>query len=119
VNARLTSAIFVSSVVRRVNLSGNFATVVRHGSDDAGAVFICVTGRGAGAALYGPVPQIAFAEREEPPAGGRLFELLAEDLTEEDLSARFEKEARFDPDFWVVEVELFDRPVSEFIDIGD
>lgn len=117
--SRLTSSIFVSATIRRVNGAGGFATVLRRGSDEAGAIFICVPGeRGEGSALYGQAPQSVFADHEALTIGGRLFELLGEGLAPEELDARFQREARLDPDFWVVELELFGRPVTEFIDIA-
>lgn len=114
---RLTSSIFVSAVIRRVNGAGGFATVLRRGSDEAGAIFVCVPGeRGQGTALYGQVPQSVFAEKEDTAAGGRLFEQLAEGLSQDELDSRFEREARLDPDFWVIELELFGRPLTDFIE---
>ena len=118
-SGRLTSAIFVSAIIRRVNGDGGFAAVLRRGSDEAGAIFFCVPGRGGeGAALYGQAPQSVFAEHDEPAAGGRLFELLGEGLSQQDLDARFEKEARLDPDFWIVELELSGQKIGDIIDIA-
>jgi hypothetical protein len=119
VSGRLTSAIFVSAIIRRVNGAGGFATLLRHGSDEAGAIFLCVPDRGGtGTSLYGQAPQSVFAEHDKPAAGGRLFELLGEGLSPMDLDARFEKEARLDPDFWVVELELSGQAIGEIVDIA-
>ena len=115
---RLTSSIYVSSIIRRVNVSGGFAAVIRRGADDAGAIFICVPDAGGGTALYAQVPQSVMADREDAPSGGRLFERIGETLSEEDLSTRFDKEARLDPDFWVLEIELFGRKPEDFFDIA-
>ena len=119
--SRLTSAIFVSALIRRVNGSGGFAAVLRHGSDEAGAIFICVpsgTGMGGTTTLYGQAPQSLVAERETPPSGGRLFECIGEGLAPEQVTEKFEREARLDPDFWVVELELFGKTAGEFLDIA-
>jgi hypothetical protein len=118
-SSRLTSSLHVASIIRRVNGVGGFAAVLRHGSDEAGAIFICVPGeRGEGTALYGQAPQSVIADREIPASGGRLFELLASGLTSEEISTRFDREARMDPDFWAIELELFGRRLEEFVDIA-
>lgn len=114
---RLTSEVFVSAIIRRVNGAGGFAAVVRRGSSEAGAIFICVPGaRGEGVTLYGPAPQSAFGDDDRPTIGGRLFELLGEGLSQEEIDGRLEREARIDPDFWVVELELFGRTADQFFD---
>ncbi|TCD14103.1 DUF1491 family protein [Oricola cellulosilytica] len=118
-NGRVTSAIFVSSIMRRVNAEGGFAAVLKRGSDDAGAIFLCMPGpRGNGTSLYGQAPQSVIAERQKTPFGGRLFELLGEALTDEDLAARFERETRMDPDFWAIEIDASGRSPEEFFDIA-
>lgn len=117
-SGRLTSAIFVSAIIRRVNGSGGFAAVLRRGSDEAGAIFICVPERGGGVSLFGQAPQSVFAEQDKPSAGGRLFECLGNGLSQEDVDARFEREARMDPDFWVVELELSGQEIGDIVDIA-
>lgn len=117
-SSRLTSAIFVSAIIRRVNGAGGFAAVLRRGSDEAGAIFVCVPERGGGVTLYGQAPQSVFAEQDKPSAGGRLFECLGNSLLQEDLDARFEREARMDPDFWIVELELSGLEIGDILDIA-
>lgn len=116
---RLTSAIFVSALIRRVSGEGGFAAVLRHGSDDAGAIFIVVPGGfSEGASLYAQVPQSMMADLETPPSGGRLFEKLGSDMSPDEMDEKFRREARLDPDFWVVELELFGRKPSDYFDIA-
>lgn len=117
--SRVTSALFVSALIRRINGEGGFAAVLRRGSDEAGAIFICIpSGPVGGTALYAQAPQSMTADHDRPSFGGRLFECVGEALSEEELSERFEREARFDPDFWVVELELFSRPATDYFDIA-
>lgn len=116
--SRLTSAIFVSAIIRRVNGTGGFAAVLRRGSDEAGAIFICVPGSAGRTALYGQAPQAVFAEHDNPSAGGRLFECLGEALSQDEIDARFEKEARMDPDFWVVELEPSGLEIADIVDLA-
>lgn len=116
--SRLTSTIFVSALMRRVNSSGGFAAVLRHGSDEAGAIFVCVpTDRDGTTNLYAQAPQSLFADRDPPPSGGRLFECVGEGLSPEQVNAKFEREARLDPDFWAVELELFGQTIGDYLDI--
>ncbi|MCI5073531.1 DUF1491 family protein [Oricola sp.] len=117
--SRLTSAVFVSALIRRVNGEGGFSAILRRGAEAAGAIFICVpAGAAGGTTLYAQAPQSIAAERDHPAIGGRLFERIGEALTEEQLSERFAREARFDPDFWVVELELFGRQPTEYFDVA-
>ncbi len=100
---RLTSEIFAAALVRRVFGDGGFAAIERRGAEAAGAVFVVARGRGGELALFGPAPQSLADD-----GGERLF-LREAAADEEALRRRFEREARFDPDFWVVEIET-DRP---------
>lgn len=96
---RLTSEIFAAAMTRRVFADGGFAAVARRGAEAAGAVFIAVRGRDGALRFYAPAPQ-TLAE----PDGERRFTLEPEG-DEAALNARLEREARFDPDFWVIEIE--------------
>lgn len=96
---RVTSDLFVSQLLRRVFADGGFAAVERKGAEAAGAVYIITRARDGTIRLYGPAVQTMSAGD-----GGRRF--MAETVTDDmALTARFEREARFDPDFWVVEIE--------------
>ncbi len=102
---RITSELYVAQLLRRVFADGGFAAVARKGASEAGAIFVVTRGRSGALALYGPAPQ---SLRED--AGGREFiEEPASDEAAMDL--RFTREARFDPDFWVIEIEI-DAPDS-------
>ncbi|MCB8838861.1 DUF1491 family protein [Aurantimonas sp. VKM B-3413] len=106
---RITSDLFVAQLVRRLFAAGDFAAVVRRGAEAAGAIFVVARGRSGEITLFGPAVQSLSAE-----TGGRQFmRERAED--EAALEKRFESEARFDPDFWVVEIET-ERP-ADFLDI--
>lgn len=96
---RITSELFVAQLVRRLFADGTFASVLRKGADAAGAVFVVVRRRDGGIGLYGQAVQSLADE-----GGERRFmlETAGDDAA---LSTRFEREARFDPDFWVVEIE--------------
>lgn len=108
---RLTSEIFVSYLLRRVFADGGFAAVERKGAEAAGAVFIVVRRRDGTLKLFGPAPQM-FSDT----ASERRF--MADAATnDEALTKRFEREARFDPDFWVVELET--DAIEKYLTIVD
>lgn len=102
---RVTSDFWVSALLRRVNASGGFGAVIRRGAAEAGAIFVLVRGRGGQAHLYGPAPQSVYdgARPDE-----RFFSAVEDAGDTESLERRLERETRFDPDLWVVEIELAD-----------
>lgn len=100
---RVTSDLFVSHLVRRVFSDGGFAAVARKGAEAAGAIFVVQRGRDGAIRLYGPASQTHSSDE-----GDRRF-MAEEDLDEAALTMRFDREGRFDPDFWVVEIET-DEP---------
>jgi hypothetical protein len=99
---RLKSEIFVSALVRRVFGLGSYAAVLRKGAGEAGAIFIRQRSRLGTETLYGPAPQSFF----DDPAPGRLFEIRLENAEAEAVDAALAREIRFDPDCWVVEIEV-------------
>ena len=100
---RLTSALFVSAKIRRCFIEGASAAVVRHGADEAGAIFFLVDWLDDTIDLYGPAPQTAFAEDDRPQ--DRLFQIIADRLPPAEVDSRLEREAKFDPDIWIVAIE--------------
>ncbi|MBP2150624.1 DUF1491 family protein [Xanthobacter flavus] len=112
---RLKSAIFVSALIRRCQVEGAFAALVRKGAEEAGAVFVKVARLDGTAALYGPAPQTAFDESF--PADRKFSTLVAPGSPEADADARIAREAKFDPDIFVLEIE--DRQGRHFLDIAE
>lgn len=100
---RLTSDFFVSAYIRRCGVEGAFAALRRRGGAEAGAIFILVDRLDGTGTLYGPASQSAYEDRPSDRAFTRLHK--AEVLPREDIEVRIEKEIRFDPDCWIVEVE--------------
>ena len=78
------------------------AAVERHGSDEAGAIFVRIRHRDGSESLAAPAPQTAFDE-EHPES--RLFELRKSRVAETEVNEMLAREARLDPDIWVVEIE--------------
>jgi hypothetical protein len=101
--ARLTSTFFAAQLVRRVNGSGGFAAIVKKGADEAGAIHISLRSRSGALRFYRPAMQLSY---DAQATGDRLFQLDPAIIDDQALSAFIEKERRFDPDFWVLELEI-------------
>lgn len=106
---RLKASIWVKAYVRAVQVNGAQAFVVRHGDDDAGAVFIRINKLDGTSLLYGPA-FAGFAGAEEE----RAFSLVAGPKPDGEIEQRLAREHEFDSDLWVVEVE--DRDGRHFLD---
>lgn len=108
---RLKSVIWAKAYIRRCSVAGASAFVVRHGDDDAGAIYIKVTQAIGQAALYGPAPGGLDSDQ-----GDRHWSLhLAPDENAEQvIDAYLARQYAFDRDIWVIEVE--DREGRHFLD---
>lgn len=108
---RIKSAIWVKGYVRRCAVAGVAAVVVRHGDDDAGAVFIRINRLDGTSLLFGPAPaglDDASAGRQwvaVTPTGGN---------SDAAIDAYLAREAEFDSDLWIVESE--DRAGRHFLE---
>ena len=93
----LSTDIWASALIRRAELAGAFATVARKGDARAGAVLVKVVNRRLGEAwLY------ASAVRGD---GEQVWMQPVPSREEPDVDAYIERQIRFDPDIWVVEIE--------------
>ncbi|MCY6381517.1 DUF1491 family protein [Hoeflea prorocentri] len=99
---RLTSDLWVKALVRQVFSKGEFAVVERHGSPEAGAIFVRILGRDGQQALLAPAPQAIF-DTAKPV--DRTFETRLENCPGSEIDTILARERDFDPDFWVVEIE--------------
>lgn len=103
---RLKSGFFVRALIRRVEVAGAQAYVVKKGSEEAGAVFIKI------ARLDGTCFVLSQAVAGD---GERVWARpLGESCDEPKASAYFEKQQKYDPDLWIVEIE--DRQGRAFVD---
>ncbi len=104
--ARLKAGIFVRALIRRAEVAGAQAYVARHGAEEAGAIIIKI------ARLDGTCLVLDQARRGE----GELVWVkpLGDSADEARANAFFEKQIRFDPDLWIVEIE--DREGRTFVD---
>jgi hypothetical protein len=103
---RLKAGIFVRALVRRVEVAGASAYVARKGNEEAGAVIIQVS-RLDGSCLV--------LNQARDGSGELVWARPLGDWTDEAKArAWFEKQVKFDPDLWIVEIE--DRQGRAFVD---
>ncbi|MBV9332226.1 MAG: DUF1491 family protein [Alphaproteobacteria bacterium] len=103
---RLKAGIFVRAIIRRAEVAGAQAYVLRKGSEEAGAVFLKVSRLDGTCTVLDQVRQ----------GEGQLawIKPLGENVDEARAGTYFEKQMRLDPDLWIVEIE--DREGRAFID---
>ena len=103
---RLKAGIFVRALIRRAQTQGASAFVVRKGAEEAGAVILTVSRLDGTCLLL----------NQARDGKGEL--VWARPLGDwgEDAKARtwLDKQIRFDPDLWIVEIE--DREGRAFVD---
>lgn len=111
---RVTTELWVAAILRRAFASGGFAAVARKGSPEAGAVMITVRDRMGEITLFGPAPQTSYddARPEE-----RRFTQIVRTADADAVEARIEREARFDPDIWVVDLEVGEDVFSQLVPV--
>ena len=92
---RLTASFWVQAYLRRLDLANIPAFVVRKGDETAGAVLI----------KSNPLDgQSTIFHRVYGNDGARMWQVL-ESGTESDIDVTIARQAGFDPDLWVIEVE--------------
>jgi hypothetical protein len=110
---RLKSGIWVSAYVRRCATEGAYAVVRRRGAEEAGAVFVKIDRLDGTVDLFGPAPQTAFGDAQ-PADRAFVACLKTQPAASEDAENYLQKQIRFDPDIWIVEVE--DKAGRNFLD---
>lgn len=102
---RLKSLLYVQALIRRAEVSGAAAYLVRRGAEEAGAVFLKIN------RLDGTTLVLSPARRGEERVWMRT---LGDGANAERCAEYFAKQIRFDPDIWIVEIE--DRQGRAFVD---
>jgi hypothetical protein len=103
---RLKAGIFVRALIRRVQVEGASAFVIRSGAEEAGSIILKV------AKLDGSVLVLNQARN----ARGELVwaQALGGWVDEARATQWCDKQVKFDPDVWIVEIE--DREGRAFVD---
>jgi hypothetical protein len=97
--ARIASSILVSALLRRAEAEGGFGTVLAKGDPTAGAVAVLLTERGANPRFF---------ERLLQPDGHYSWRESGQQPLDEpgELQALIERRRRFDPDLWLIELDI-------------
>ena len=98
----LRSDLWVTAFLRRHNDLGHVCVIMRRGDPIAGQIFIEVDHLNGTVSLYTPAPAAA---RPDDSADW-VFERRFEQVEPAKVRDRIAREADFDPDFWVVSLEL-------------
>ncbi|HUS95540.1 MAG TPA: DUF1491 family protein [Hyphomicrobiaceae bacterium] len=108
---RLKAQIWVHAYLRICTVGGASVVVVRHGDDDAGAVFIKQLQRDGTSQLYGPAP--AGLDTQDLERAWSVH-IGGNEATEAAVDAYLERQISYDPDIWILEIE--DREGRHFLE---
>jgi hypothetical protein len=97
--SRLPAKLEVDALLRRIDAEGGFATMLRSGDPESGALLLIVTSRGR---------HIACLERVLTPHGHYAWHAAgpAESAQSAEVAEFLAKRARFDPDLWAIELDI-------------
>jgi hypothetical protein len=98
----LRSDLWASAFVRRHNNLGEICVVARKGDPIAGQIYIEIDHLNGTVSLLTPAPSVAREEGDED----RLFVKRFDRVEPAKLQERIEREAKFDPDLWVLALEM-------------
>jgi hypothetical protein len=100
---RVKSELWVKAYLRRRGSAGQFAAVMRHGDDEAGAIYIKINRLDGTLVLFGPAP----GGLDDSGHGDRQWMRMhkAAVITEPDADTILDRARSFDHDLWVIEVE--------------
>src|SRR6476469_4924569 len=111
--SRRPAKLEVSGLLRRIEAEGGFATILHRGDAEGGALLLIVSSRGR---------YVAGLERILGMRGGYEWRPTGppESAGSEDLRAFLAKRARFDPDLWIVELDIAEpeRVIAETTSAG-
>ena len=109
----LPAKVEATAIMRRAESNGDFATVIQRGDPDRGAITLLISQRGRISAVL---------ERQLDASFNYNWANLsaARPLDEADWRDFLEKKRRFDPDFWLIELDVADaeRFIAEMISTG-
>ena len=92
---RLPTSVVVGGLIRKAEAEGGFGAVLAKGDPEAGSVLVLLTERGANSRLY---------ERVLQPDGAYAWTQVVDN--EEEVPQFVARRRRFDPDLWVLELDI-------------
>lgn len=99
--AGIRSDLWCLAFIRRHNDLGHICVVARRGDPIAGQVFVAVDHLDGTQSLFTPAPAVSRGDGVGPVFQRRFHRVAPEKVRE-----RIEQEARFDPDLWVLGLDL-------------
>lgn len=94
--------LWVSGFVRRHNNIGHICVISRRGDPVAGQIFVEIDHLNGEVSLYTPAPATSRMDDTE----SRLFQLRFDHVDPLKVRERILQEQEFDPDLWVVSLEM-------------
>ena len=100
-DGRLPAAVEAAGLVRRAEADGDFATILKRGDADRGALLLVVASRGR---------HVACLERMLELEGGYSWRSVgpAESANSQEVAEFLAKRTRFDADLWAIELDVAD-----------
>ena len=92
---------------------GAYAALRRRGAPEAGAIFVKIDMLNGSCRLFAPAPQSEVGDRGVERQWMQIPGM--EPITEEQAESRLRREAGYDPDIWIIEVE--DKKGRDFLDL--
>jgi len=110
---RLPAKLQATALIRQAESNGGFATVIKRGDPDSGALVLLIAERGSPVALIERRMNADFDYRWGETARG-------DPLIGEKFRKSIADRTRFDPDFWLIELDIPDaeRFIAETIASG-
>lgn len=99
--SQLRADLWCAAFVRRHNDLGQLCVVSRKGHPIAGQVWIEIDHLNGTQTLFAPAPALANLD----DSADRIFECRLERVAPDEVRARVQREADFDPDFWLLSLE--------------
>ena len=110
---RLPAAVEAAGLIRRVSADGGFATIIKKGDPDRGALLLVVTSRGRHVACLERVFDLVTGYRWQSVGPG-------ESASSEEIRDFLAKRTRFDTDSWTIELDIAEaeRFIAETTAVG-
>jgi len=95
---RVKTRIWIQSFMKRFSNLGFMLTVAKRGDDDAGAVFLKINCMESGCRVYTHT-------RNDKGSFSWISDMGSEMISEEEAGKYVQRQIKYDPDIWVVEIE--------------
>ena len=98
-DGRLPASVEAAALMRRAQSDGGFATLIKKGDPDRGALLLLVRGRDGHVACLERVLSMEGGYNWQPSGPG-------DSAGEQELAEFLQKRRRFDDDLWIIELDI-------------